>query len=102
MDVMEYYLVEVVEPNPETLDLGDNSDDNIEISLHALSGSYNPQILWLISSINEQQLSIIIDGGSTHNFIQAFVVYKLGVSLQTLPEFCMFIGSDVHLIFREV
>lgn len=45
---------------------------------------------------------MLIDSGSTHNFIQDFVAYKLGVGLQSLQEFKVFIGSGDYLVCREV
>lgn len=53
-------------------------------------------------SIRGQLLSVLIDNGSTHNFIQEPVAHKLGIPLQELPEFRVFIGSGDYLICREV
>lgn len=38
----------------------------------------------------------------THNFIQDSVAYKLGIGLQSLQEFRVFIGSGEYLVCREV
>lgn len=45
---------------------------------------------------------MLIDNGSTHNFIQESVVHKLGVALQELPKFRIFIDSGDYLVRREV
>lgn len=45
---------------------------------------------------------ILIDSGSTHNFVQEAVAYKLGIGIQSLPEFKVFIGSGEYLVYREV
>lgn len=45
----------------------------IEISMHVLSGSINSRTIQLVGSIKGQQLSILIDRGSTHNFVQCWV-----------------------------
>lgn len=73
-----------------------------EISLQVLSSTFNPRTLRLCGTVKGRELTILIDSGSTHNFVQDSVVYKLGVGLQPLPEFRVFIGSGESLICREV
>lgn len=46
--------------------------------------------------------SILIDSGSTHNFMQDSVAYRLGFELQTLPEFKVFMGSKEYLVCKKV
>lgn len=79
------------------------SEWNMEISLHTLSGTFNiPQTIQLMGAIRGQQLSILIDTESTHNFIQGEVVEKLGITAQVLLEFHVFIGSGEFLICNGV
>nr|GEU62735.1 transposon Ty3-G Gag-Pol polyprotein [Tanacetum cinerariifolium] len=44
-------------------------DSLAEISFHAISGSINPQTLRLPGEIKNKEVMVLIDGGSTHNFI---------------------------------
>lgn len=74
----------------------------IEISLQALSSTFNPRTLQLRGKVKGRDLTILIDSGSTHNFVQDNVAYKLEVGLQPLPEFKLFIGSGEYLVCREV
>lgn len=94
-------LVEFLESSEEETKT-EVAGEEIEISMHALSGSFNPRTIRLAKSIEGQQLSILIDSGSTHNFIQRSVAYKLGVAVRTLPEFWVFIGSGDFLVCCEV
>ncbi len=50
----------------------------LEISLHALSGVSTPQTMRVVGSIDGRKLHILIDSGSTHNFVNARFVVKLG------------------------
>lgn len=43
----------------------------VQISFHALSGHLAPETLHLMGRISNQNVVILIDGGSTHNFVQA-------------------------------
>lgn len=54
------------------------------------------------SAIKGQQLTVLIDSESTHNFVQKSVAHNLGIPLQELSEFRFFIGSGDYLICREV
>lgn len=73
-----------------------------EISLQALSGTFNPRTLCLQGSVKGRNLTILIDSGLIHNFIQDSMAYKLGVGLQSLQEFRVFIGSGEYLVCQEV
>lgn len=64
-----------------------------KISLQALVGTFNSRTLRLKGTVRGRDLTILIDSGSTHNFIQDSVAYKLGIGLQSLKEFKVFIGS---------
>lgn len=47
-------------------------------------------------------LSVLINSGSTHNFIQELVVTGLGYEVEALPVFKVFIGSGEYLVCKEV
>lgn len=87
LSVENNYLTEVVHNEPEPDPMAEGSNNDIEINLHALSGSYNPKTIRMAGSIRGQQLSVLIDSGSIHNFIQQSVAHRLGIALQELPEF---------------
>lgn len=52
----------------EMLDFVTNSVQP-EISLHALIGSVNPRTMRVQGRVRNQEVVILIDSGSTHNFI---------------------------------
>ena len=57
-----------------------------QLSLHALSGHLAPETLRLKGFINDRPISILIDGGSTHNFLHNRVVLNLGLKpIETMP-----------------
>ena len=57
-----------------------------QLSLHALSGHLAPETLCLKGFINNRPISILIYGGSTHNFLHNRVVVNLGLKpIETTP-----------------
>lgn len=82
---------------------GDNASlEATEISLHAFSGIYNPRTIRVTSWVGGWPLTILVDSGSTHNSIQDMVVHKLGMVVEPLPAFRIFIGSGEFLVCKEV
>lgn len=61
------------------------SDDDIsftslpEISLHAMAGTTHPQTLRVLGKLKNRDLTVLIDGGNTYNFLDQSVVTKCGL-----------------------
>lgn len=98
LDVDNDCLIEVGDEDQQISVTGGENTEPTEISLQSLSGSYNPRTMRLMGSINGKDLSVLIDGGNTHCFIQDSIAYKLGLGLQSLPGFRVFIGSGEFLV----
>lgn len=64
---------------------------------HSLQGQTNPRTLRLIDSLNNYKVSILLDSGSTHNFLQRDVVEYLRLPIYTIQTFLIFIGNGAHL-----
>ena len=63
--------------NLELTDLAD------AISYHALSGNLVPRTLRFSGHIRQSQVSVLLDTGSTNNFIQTRVAKTLGIGYLT-------------------
>jgi hypothetical protein len=57
------------------------------ISLHALLGVSTPQTLKIKGYINYHQLVVLIDNGSTHNFINISKVESLCIFIELINSF---------------
>ncbi|XP_075515833.1 uncharacterized protein LOC142550640 [Primulina tabacum] len=64
-----------------------------EISLHALVGQPCPRALRLTAFIKKVQVQTLIDGGSTHNFIQERLARFLKLPIILSPHFSVMIGN---------
>lgn len=77
------------DPSWSNIDLGDpnpNPDPpdspnplQAQISLNSLSGHLAPKALHLVGFISDHRVTVLIDGGSTHNFVQPQVVTSLSL-----------------------
>ncbi|KAJ0037505.1 hypothetical protein Pint_22753 [Pistacia integerrima] len=67
------------------------------ISLHALLGQRNPSTIRMSGHLQGQQVEVLIDGGSTHNFIQERVAIHLGLPIVASTNFNVMIGNGDHM-----
>ena len=64
-----------------------------QLSLHALSGHSAPETLRMKDTINDLHVSILIDGGSTHNFLHHRVVTALKLPTQDIVPLRVTVGN---------
>ena len=64
-----------------------------EISFNALSGEYSPRTLRLKGSYQGHTLNILVDSGSTFNFIKPEVAQRLSIPSAAITPFKVFVGS---------
>ncbi|GAV85220.1 hypothetical protein CFOL_v3_28658 [Cephalotus follicularis] len=72
------------------------------ISLHALLGNDSPHTMRLKGVVNGKAICILVDGGSTHNFIQAQVTTYLGLSLHPNTSLCKWVMDRHFLVWAYV
>ncbi|KAH6792230.1 hypothetical protein C2S52_002707 [Perilla frutescens var. hirtella] len=81
--------IEIDSPSEEII-LGDIS------SLNSLSGAGNPRSLRMWGRAENCSVHVLIDSGSTHNFIQPNVAEKLGIKTETISPFRVYIGNAIQ------
>ncbi|OMO61381.1 hypothetical protein COLO4_33442, partial [Corchorus olitorius] len=54
------------------------------LSMHALMGTSGPQTMRVIGVVKNQKVIILMDFGSSHNFMDAKIVKKLGCPKQAI------------------
>jgi hypothetical protein len=90
---------EVVSPRdelPTPSDLSPPSDPpEVEpmISLNALTGFYSPHTLKLIGYINKWKVIILVDSGSTHNFIHCLNSQEVNCYIRSVNNFQIMISN---------
>jgi len=58
-----------------------------EISIHAMEANCSSQTIRLMGHINNKPVSILLDTGSTHNFVDPKLVQRARLSLSPKPSF---------------
>ncbi|KAG6430816.1 hypothetical protein SASPL_108889 [Salvia splendens] len=66
-------------------------------SIHVISPKIRPRTIRLKGRINDSAVSVLIDGGSTHNFIQPAVAEQLSLPLHEIKPFRVFVGNGESL-----
>ena len=80
--------IEPVLPEPEELSA---------ISLHASEGRFVPTKLRLEGTIAGQSVVVLVENGSTHNFIQTRMANHLGLTIQPSPHLNVTVGNGDSL-----
>ncbi|MCH87274.1 hypothetical protein A2U01_0008140, partial [Trifolium medium] len=83
-----------------TIDIDTPSEEfpQAQLSLHALAGSQTTDTFWVMDRILHHPVHILVDGGSTHNFIQASVARSLGLHHSPTSSLRVMVGSGQELI----
>ncbi|XP_042510970.1 uncharacterized protein LOC122086287 [Macadamia integrifolia] len=68
-----------------------------EISLHALAGPLSPSTIRLTGTCNKLHVHVLIDSGSTHNFVQEKVANMLSWPVFPSKPFKVFVGNGEYL-----
>ncbi|XP_060673303.1 uncharacterized protein LOC132803788 [Ziziphus jujuba] len=79
--------VETIEGNLEDTATEELEGTTPEISFHAIAGTNHPQTIRVIGQLQNKDLTVLIDGGSTHNFIDQAVVTKYGLPVEKSKKF---------------
>ncbi|KAL9460236.1 hypothetical protein AB3S75_003442 [Citrus x aurantiifolia] len=83
----EEILVEDTVPNEET------TNPSPEISFHALIGTTGPSTFRLSAKINNQHLSVLINIGSTHNYLHPRLAHFLHLAIEKTISFLVAVGN---------
>ncbi|KAD3068149.1 hypothetical protein E3N88_36029 [Mikania micrantha] len=68
-------------------------EDTAEINLHAILGRPHPTTMKVHGKLNTTEVLILVDGGSTHNFISDILVNELKLATQLIEPFGAQIGN---------
>ncbi|CAM8968817.1 unnamed protein product [Rhodiola kirilowii] len=84
-------------PNPIDSEPDINPTDNPSISLHALEGHFVPTTLRLEASIYGKPIVVLVDGGSTHNFMQTRIARFLQLPVEPSQHMQVTVGNGDSL-----
>ncbi|KAJ1441605.1 Aspartic peptidase domain superfamily [Sesbania bispinosa] len=90
---------------PNKVGLEEDPRDPIaaQISFHALSGqSAPPETLRILGQIAQKQVVVLVDGGSTLNFVQERVAKFLNLQAQPISSVKVMVGNGNEIVCKEV
>lgn len=67
------------------------------ISFHALTGALVPSTLKIAGTINGKNITVLIDGGSTNNFLRTHLASHLGLTTHVASYLTMTVGNGERL-----
>jgi hypothetical protein len=86
-EVEEGEEASVKEPNMEIKSENLDKGDNATISLHALNRTRTPQIIKFLGYIKKRKAIVLIDAGSTYNFIGRRLSHELNYFVYPISTF---------------
>ena len=71
----------------------DTSESIPEISYHAIAGTEHPQTIRVLGKLKNKDIMVLVDDGSTHNFIDQSVVSKFGLPVVRDKRFQVMVAN---------
>ncbi|KAH9651124.1 hypothetical protein KPL70_026631 [Citrus sinensis] len=64
-----------------------------EISYHAIAGTEHPQTIRVLGKLKNKDIMVLVDGRSTHNFIDQYVISKFGLPMVRDKRFQVMVAN---------
>lgn len=68
-------------------------DTVLEISFHAIAGTEHPQTIRVLGKLKNKDVIVLIDGDSTHNFIDQSIVSKFSLPVTKDKKFQVMVAN---------
>jgi hypothetical protein len=72
-----------------------------QISLHALTGYTGPKTMRVSAQIGIRTILVLIDSGSTHNFVDHKIAKILALPITPITKFCVTVANGERLSCKE-
>ncbi|CAA0811573.1 Unknown protein, partial [Striga hermonthica] len=89
---------EVDEPKYDT----DTHVDDPEISVHAMAGTQGPKTMRLSAWVRDRRVVVLVDNGSSHNFINSTFSNKLNLPVTRVEPFDVRVANGDRLRCSEI
>ena len=90
------------EPPEEEQQVEEMNEEPVEklpgISFNAMAGQYLPSTIRVQVQCMGKPLILLVDGGSTHNFIKTSAANGLGLTMQEIAPFRVYVGSGDSIL----
>ncbi|KAF3973503.1 hypothetical protein CMV_003080 [Castanea mollissima] len=79
----------------------DHKEEVPHISLHEIVGCLSPRTMRVKARIEKRELVVLINSGSTHNFVDQKLTHSLGLAVTLITEFNVKVASGESLVCKE-
>ncbi|CAA0806922.1 Unknown protein, partial [Striga hermonthica] len=90
-----------VEEEPRQKDEVEVPDEEAEISMHAMAGIRGPRTMQLPAWVKDRRVVVLVDNGSSHNFINADLSQKLNLPNTKIEPFEVRVANGERLQCTE-
>lgn len=99
----QLYIIEAEEDDGEGPEgvIEDEEEEDPQISIHALTGIPSYSTMRVLGSVGNWQLHILVDSGSTHNFLKIKVAKKLQCDIQPITPLNVGVADGKRLTSTE-
>ncbi|KAI9177153.1 hypothetical protein LWI28_011710 [Acer negundo] len=93
------FLIDSNDYCDEDMDCSPDSDaiPHPKLSLHAIAGAMNPQTMCVTGYYHDKLLYILLDFGSTHNFLDPLIASKLNLPISCKTVFEVMVANGDRL-----
>ncbi|CAA0813637.1 Unknown protein, partial [Striga hermonthica] len=109
------FVIEVANPDEEGSEneeephqdiVVEGPDEEAEISMNAMAGIRGPRTMWLSAWVKDRKIVVLVDNGSSHNFINAELSQRLNLPTTNIEPFEVRVANGERLqctkSFRKV
>lgn len=93
------FLIEPMDSEDEVTNTENDQEksEEVEISVHAMAGVRGPRTMRFKTLVKKQRMVVLIDNGSSHNFINQRLATKLNFIAQQVEPFSVKVanGEDI-------
>lgn len=95
---------ELMEPEQTQEETTPNQEENdiAEISLNAMVGGEGLNTIKLPGLIHKREIIILVDSGSTHNFVDPALVHQLKLPTETVCPLQVTVANGEQLSFNQL
>ncbi|KAJ1375604.1 Aspartic peptidase domain superfamily [Sesbania bispinosa] len=101
LEMKEEEITEEKEPGTQAKELLSLATQ-AQISFHALSGCQAPETLRMVGRISNHQVIVLVDGGSTHNFVQERMAKFSGLTTQPTHSLRVMVGNGSEIECHQI
>lgn len=75
----------------------DLEEESPEISIHAIMGTLKCSTRKVEGRVNNRKLQILVDSGSTHNFLDITIAEKIGCTTKPIPPIRVMVANECEM-----